>query len=252
MYVIMITRLNISEQIASHICEDIFNGTYPPGSKLPSERDMAQRFGTNRNTLREAIRRLEAVNLLSVRQGEGITIRDFRKSGEISLLPLFLKTSLNVSERIGALEDVLLFRKIILCEAVKRAAQNATRDDVDRLGLIIDHIESQMTNLPEAVRLDLTLYEAMVLTGKGLVMNWLFNTFVSIYQGARDAILTLWVFPPNYIASLRKIVHAIQNHQAEEAYQLLQDHLVRGDQIILERLYNINMNMSLNRNDRRI
>ena len=52
---------------ASTIVEDIYtvlqgrilSGALPAGSRLPAERELAAEFNTNRNTLREAIRRLE-------------------------------------------------------------------------------------------------------------------------------------------------------------------------------------------------
>jgi GntR family transcriptional regulator len=51
--------------------EAIFNGEYPPGSKLPNEEELCVRFGVSRTTIREAVRGLVEEGFLVRRQGSG-------------------------------------------------------------------------------------------------------------------------------------------------------------------------------------
>src|SRR5437879_9982465 len=69
---------------------DIFDGTLAPGAMLPTEKQLAARFRTNRNTVREALRTLQAQDLIAVRQGARARVRDFRSHGERPLLPASL------------------------------------------------------------------------------------------------------------------------------------------------------------------
>jgi GntR family phosphonate transport system transcriptional regulator len=58
-------------QIASAIREDIRGGVFRPGTRLPTEQELAGRFDVNRHTLRRAVAELAAEGLLRVVQGRG-------------------------------------------------------------------------------------------------------------------------------------------------------------------------------------
>ena len=47
-------------------------GNYQVGSKLPTERELASKLNTNRNTLRETLKVLKAMGIVDIRQGSGI------------------------------------------------------------------------------------------------------------------------------------------------------------------------------------
>jgi GntR family transcriptional repressor for pyruvate dehydrogenase complex len=58
-----------AERIAATVRDEILRGQYREGERLPSERDLAQRFGTTRGSVREAIKKLEQLGLACVRPG---------------------------------------------------------------------------------------------------------------------------------------------------------------------------------------
>lgn len=58
-------------EVADQIKKSIFDGTYGPGDRLPSESDMANLFGVSKVTVRQAIRVLENAGLVFTKQGMG-------------------------------------------------------------------------------------------------------------------------------------------------------------------------------------
>lgn len=76
----MIKRTQRSEEIRRQIDTAIRNGDFAPGERLPSERELVETFGVSRVSVREAIRSLEAVGLVTVHQGRGAFVTD-RRSG---------------------------------------------------------------------------------------------------------------------------------------------------------------------------
>jgi GntR family transcriptional regulator len=58
-------------QLADRLVERIGAGEWPPGSRLPSEHELAAEYGVSRPTVRSAVRRLTASGLLRVRHGAG-------------------------------------------------------------------------------------------------------------------------------------------------------------------------------------
>src|SRR5687768_11369832 len=63
------------QSIAAELLRLIESGEFPPGSRLPGERDLAERFGVSRVTVREAEIALEAQGWLSIRIGSGVYVR---------------------------------------------------------------------------------------------------------------------------------------------------------------------------------
>jgi DNA-binding FadR family transcriptional regulator len=58
-----------STRLAHALRDEILRGQYRPGERLPSERDLAARFGTSRGTVREALKRLEELGLAKIQPG---------------------------------------------------------------------------------------------------------------------------------------------------------------------------------------
>ena len=60
------------------------------GDRLPSERELSERLGVGRSSVREAFRALELLGLIETRQGEGTFLRDFRDHHLVELLGMFI------------------------------------------------------------------------------------------------------------------------------------------------------------------
>ena len=70
----MTPRTPIWKAIAASVRGDIANGLYGPGDKLPTEATLAQRFGVNRHTVRQALAALAEENLVHARRGAGVFV----------------------------------------------------------------------------------------------------------------------------------------------------------------------------------
>jgi len=66
----------LSDQIVAQLEHMLLEGSFKPGQKLPSERELSERFAVSRPSLREAIQKLEAKGLVNRRQGGGTYVCD--------------------------------------------------------------------------------------------------------------------------------------------------------------------------------
>ena len=66
----------IYQTIANRIIELIDDGVFPVGSRLPGERDLAEKFGVSRVTVREAEIALQAQGRLEIKGGSGVYVKD--------------------------------------------------------------------------------------------------------------------------------------------------------------------------------
>ncbi|HTR55800.1 MAG TPA: GntR family transcriptional regulator, partial [Kofleriaceae bacterium] len=113
----------------------IVGGELAPGERLPPERELAERFGISRLTLRAALATLAAAGLVSVRQGSGYTVRDVRDSGGTDLLPELVDHATTRKGLAAAAADLLRLRRHLagaVLEAIaERPPSAAARRAID-------------------------------------------------------------------------------------------------------------------------
>lgn len=114
------------EQIAEQIEELIRSGTFERGARLPAERELADRIGVSRPSIREALIALEAAGLIETRVGDGTYVR--QEAGLRQVFPL--KTSEDMGP--GTLEQFEA-RRAIECTVAELAARRMTSGDLKAL-----------------------------------------------------------------------------------------------------------------------
>src|SRR5262245_23648563 len=74
------------ERLADTLMLRIFRGDFPPGRRLPPERQLAADLGVDRTTLRMAVKQLGRMGLVVARHGSGIVVSDYRLTGGLDVL----------------------------------------------------------------------------------------------------------------------------------------------------------------------
>jgi len=117
------------------------------GERLPSERDLAERFDMSRGVIREALAALEVMRFIERRPNSGIYLRDTEAEGSFEALVLqaHLGLPIKVSEVVQALE----LRRIMEVQAIRLACERATPKDLRAIRLSLEaankRIEKGMT-----------------------------------------------------------------------------------------------------------
>lgn len=226
-------KKSISDDITEKILQRILQERLLPGDKLPPERELAIQFNTNRNTLREAIRNLQTLNLVEARQGDGLNVKDFREKGEINLLPHFLKDVKSFEERLVVVEDLLEFRAILLVHVVRRLASRGSQEQFAEMNALVEFQRLHHNDAEARVRADLALSQVMVKASGSLALRWLFNTFAKVYEGIVLEFPMLFVFTEDYPTALSEVLRLAQDGNAEEAADRMERHLAASDRLIL-------------------
>jgi GntR family transcriptional regulator, transcriptional repressor for pyruvate dehydrogenase complex len=84
-----------------------------PGDKLPSERELAEKLGTGRSSVREALRAMELLGIIETRHGEGTFLSEYRPYQTVELLSSFVLKE-NTPKR-----ELLAVKKLLEKEAAK-------------------------------------------------------------------------------------------------------------------------------------
>lgn len=127
----------ISDQVTDRILARIASGEWGPGHRLPGERQLAEEMGVSRVSIRAALQSLKTQGLLDAVQGGGTRVIASSAAMDPGMLEL-------VRVNRGNLHDLAEIRAILEAWAVRRAALNRTRDQLDELTRIIDATEADM------------------------------------------------------------------------------------------------------------
>jgi len=126
-----IVKSSISRQIAEQLREAIVNGHFKIGERLPTEDELAQRYGVSRPSVREALKRLAAQNLVRARRGP--TGGNFVIQPSYEELAESLSASATLLVGMGALdiEEIIEARRMLQGGCLKLASENATHEQID-------------------------------------------------------------------------------------------------------------------------
>jgi DNA-binding FadR family transcriptional regulator len=119
------------QSVAEQIAGLIDGGLFPPGSRLPGERELAERLGVSRVTIREAEIALQAMGRLQIKTGSGVYVSEQRPA-DLTELP-----------KVSAFE-VTEARLLFEAEAAALAAQHITDEEIETLGKLIDQMRTSV------------------------------------------------------------------------------------------------------------
>jgi GntR family negative regulator for fad regulon and positive regulator of fabA len=154
----------------------VLDGTYPPGSTLPGERDLAAQLGVTRPTLRETLQRLACEGWLTIQQGKPTRVNDFWREGGLNVLSALVR----YSERLPAdFVPHLLEVRLAMAPAYTRAAVEHSAEAV--VGCLADH--GELGDTPAAfAAFDWRLHHTLTIASGNPVYTLILNGFAGFYE----------------------------------------------------------------------
>jgi len=218
------TRLH--EGIVEQLQEKILSGQFRSGDKLPPERDLAESLDVNRSTLREAFKKLEMLDLVEIRHGDGVYAKNYLESGNLDLI----KAAIGMDEGHATLLNVLEARRFAVPEMACLAAQRRTPEDLAELEHAIFTADTSM------LERDIKVHQLIARATHNLLCTIFLNFFNQIF---RDYGHLYFDHEKNVARSQifhREIFEAIKNRQPEEARRIMHDVLTYAEEAVKEAL----------------
>jgi DNA-binding FadR family transcriptional regulator len=209
----------LPEVIADRIRELVESGVHKPGSKLPSESDLARSFRVARSSVRTALQRLEAHGVLEGRRGVGWHVRRTpvaRIDGAPGLIVRRYPISDLLEVRIGleALAVSLAAVRITDGEIDDIVKYNQQHDEAGRVG-----------DLDELLRTDLAFHEAVVRAGRNDLLFENYQQVVNELTEWRYRSYTEHGVPVRSAREHGKVVRFLRNHDPVGARAAMNAHL---------------------------
>lgn len=206
---------NVSVALAAHFERLIATGEIRPGSRLPSERDLATSMSVSRSSLREAMHELESKRLISRIQGRG-TIVLAPTAGVDELLAM----SVGETEQEHAAE----LRAIIEPSVAGLAAHRATPANLLQIRDVLDKSHENLLQA-ESLRLDVEFHLLLARAAQNPLLTAL-QTMASEWTGeVRQHSHATKEARRASVRGHQAIFDAVQAHDGLAARQAMEDHL---------------------------
>jgi GntR family transcriptional regulator, transcriptional repressor for pyruvate dehydrogenase complex len=133
-------RRRIHEDVAEQLRDAILDGRFRSGDKLPPERELAAEFRVNRTSIREAIKVLEGLGLVTVRQGDGATVQPLVDASFDVLAPMIFHGGQLNADLVAELAEVIT---PLLFEMGRLAIERRTPEQLRALRRLRDAIADE-------------------------------------------------------------------------------------------------------------
>ncbi|MGR3660436.1 MAG: FadR/GntR family transcriptional regulator [Paracoccaceae bacterium] len=168
----------LSQSIVKQIELLILRGILRPGDRLPSERDLSEKLGVSRPSLRDAVANLQERGLLTSKAGSGIFVANVLGSSfSDALVKLF-------ASHAEAVFDYIAFRRDLEGLAAKRAAQFGSDTDLKVVNRIFEKMEAAHAkrNAAEEAKLDAEFHLSIVEASHNIIMLHMMRSMYELLQ----------------------------------------------------------------------
>ena len=128
--------MSLTDEAVAKIRQMIASGELGSGDRLPPEKELSEQLGLSRGSLREAVKALEMINVLSVRRGDGTYVT--------SLQPAMLRDAVSFMvelQRDSSILDLMAVRRVLEASAAALAAPRITEAQVAELRANVDDVD---------------------------------------------------------------------------------------------------------------
>jgi GntR family transcriptional repressor for pyruvate dehydrogenase complex len=225
-----VPRRSAAEDAAERITELIASGEFPPGARLPPERDLCLRLTVSRPTLREAIRALGAMGVLQSRQGAGTYVTD--------LAPLTLSGPLRFMIGLNprSLVELADVRRLLESGAAELAAGTIEPAQLDELRAVIEELRSEPVTPARMAELDARFHRVIHVAARNDLLLALLDGMGSLAERSRRITGREPRLRRTTMAAHERIYHALAARDPAAARLAMLDHLSEVRDVIQKAL----------------
>jgi len=214
-----IDRTGITEQVVRRIKELLISGELEAGSRLPSERVLAERLAISRPSLRAALKALSVMGVINSRPGSGTFIVD--SIPEVFTEPIHFLTLINRTST----SELFEARSIIEVGLAELAANRAGSTDIAKMRDEIDAMEAVRGDPVVLIEHDMRFHQAVASAASNQLMTGVMETLTRLLYHKRLQTVFDQKNVDAAIRGHRDIVDAIERGDALLAKQMVVAHL---------------------------
>ncbi len=214
----LLSKDDVTARLISAFKRLISSGDLSPGSRLPAERELAVSFGVSRSSLRQALKVLEIMGVISQRVGDGTYLN--------AAAPAILSEPMEFLILLDGISfhELMEARRIVEPELAARAAMRATPEDVAELVAVHAAMEAHRSDSVRFVEADLKFHQTIFRISGNRVCGMMFTVVHHSVHKLMELTSSL-VNPEHTLGLHRRIIVAIRKGDGEGAKQRMIEHL---------------------------
>lgn len=224
-----VSRVTLSQTIIEEIIKAIKQGLWQPDSRIPTEKELAETFSVSRNSIREAIKTLNAMKVIESRPGRG-TFLAHDAMRQILSSELIDRRYKDVS-----LAEIIEIRMLLEAQSASWAAVRATDSELAELRAVLDLAKKSMSmDIAEQDRVHALFHETVIrISGNTFVLRLLSSIRAEI-ETQRSGFNNMSAEDlSELIKDQEEIINSILERDAENAGKLMEKHLKKGFEILV-------------------
>jgi DNA-binding FadR family transcriptional regulator len=174
----------LSLDITQKLARRITSAQYPVGSKLPTERALAEEFGVARHVVREALKRIEALGLVRIRQGSGIYVQQLNFGAGAELFDLLLRNE-DGGINFGYLKDIQEFRSHMVRAIVQLAVIRRDEGELEEIRTLVATLLKKDIAAAQRDEISERLFEVVAVSTHNGVYKLVFHTMGRVFMKLR-------------------------------------------------------------------
>jgi GntR family transcriptional repressor for pyruvate dehydrogenase complex len=215
----IIRQEKLVDKVVIRILEDIENETYRIGEKLPSHEEFQEIMGVSRNTIREALQRLEAMGIVTICQGSGTYVNKVDIISGIDKLTPILK--LNETDLTSLIEA----RKILESNTANLAAINSTEEDIEELKRNLRNMEESLDNLETYANYDMQFHLMLAQFSKNVILYKFVKLISTLLLAQQETVINTPQMASVSFEYHKKIIKSIEERNPSKAESLITEHI---------------------------
>lgn len=214
-----IERKRVSESIVEQLTELILDGTWGPGQRIPSERELSDSLNVGRTSVREALRILETMGYLEIRIGDGSYVR------EGIPIPFNVNNFINLVQADETFDDLMEARELIEQQIAFIAAESATQDDLQELRAVVAQHADAIGQGDPGLEHDIQFHMRLAMATGNRVLFELQQILLQRLRASIHKLLLEPGRPPLSVRQHREVIEAIEKRDPIEARRRMVEHL---------------------------
>lgn len=220
-----VKRDNLSRQIADQLRRAIVEGELRADDRLPTEDELALRFGVSRPTIREALKILAAQNLIRSKRGPtGGTFINCPSVKELSE-SLTCATTLLVGMDAFNMDEVLQARELLERQCCRLAALNRTEEQLARMRQQLEIQRDSGLSAEDFCASDVALHRTLVDASGNRLLGFVMFSVIEALQPVTNMVAHRFRDRPHVSRQHQRLIDALENRDADAACAIVTEQL---------------------------
>jgi DNA-binding FadR family transcriptional regulator len=217
-----VVRGSVAKQVADNIREAILDGRLKMDERLPTEEELARRFGISRPTIREALKRLAAQNLIQSKRGP--TGGTFVMRPDPAGLAGTITAAATLLVGVGAfdIDEIIVARRETEAICCRLAAQNRSDDELAAMEAEIAIQSDRATSDEDFCASDVRFHRALVRASRNGPLELMMYTVIEAFIPITNMIVVRMRERQQVVNLHRNILDAVRGRKASAAIAALE------------------------------